>query len=333
MQKCTIYDIAQKAGVSASTVSRVINNHAYVKKATRDRVLEVLKECNYVPDEAARSLVTQTSRMIGLLVSDIRTTHHTDAIFYLERELMKRNYCCIILNTGREAEEQVKYIKILSQRNVDAAILIGSIFQSEDVRQAIVQYLPTTPIMMLNGFLDAPNIYGLLVDEQTGVYNTVRMLANKNRRHLAFVLDCRTPSNEAKLQGFMLGMEKYCGGSKPVVIEVDGETQAAYGATMQLLDDYPEVDGIIYAEDLLALPGMRAIADMHLSIPDAVAVVGINNSLYAVNSIPALTSLDNMLHDMSKTLIRNLIFVQRNREVEHKIMLPTQIVERESTPK
>jgi len=331
MQKYTIYDVAKIAEVSASTVSRVINNHPYVKKATRERVLAVLQECNYVPDEAARSLVTQTSKMIGLLISDIRTTHHTDAVFYLERELTKRDYCCIILNTGSDEHEQVKHIKLLNQRNVDAAILIGSIYQTEAIRQAIMHYLPTTPVMMLNGYLDAPNIYGLVVDERYGVYSCVRMLARGNRRNLAFVVDKITPSNESKIQGFIEGMGKYCGGAKPVVVKAEEETQGAYGATIRLLDDYPEVDGIIYAEDLLALAGIRALADMHLTVPDMIAVVGINNSQYAVNSIPTLTSLDNMLYDMSKALIRNLIFVQRKREVEHRIMLPTKIVERGST--
>lgn len=331
MQKCTIYDIAQKANVSASTVSRVINNFPYVKKATRDRVLEVLRECNYVPDEAARSLVTQASKMVGFLLADIRTTHHTDAVFYLERELTKRDYCCIIFNTGSEECEMTKYIRLLSQRNVDAAILIGSIYQTEAVKQAILQYLPTTPVMFLNGYLEAPNIYGLIVDEENGVYNCVKMLAQKGRKCQAFIVDKYTPSNLLKIKGFKSGMERYCGGSRLVVLKCDDENYDAYAATVKLLDEYPEADGIIYSEDLLAVAGIRALTDMKLTIPDSVAVVGINNSQYAVNSIPALTSLDNMLYDMSKMLIRNLIFVQKNREVAKRITIPTKIVEREST--
>ena len=144
-------------------------------------------------------------------------------------------------------------------------------------------------------------------------------------------MDKYTPSNKLKIKGFRDGMAKYCGGSESVVVKCEEEGQGAYGATIKLVDDYPEVDGIVYAEDLLAIAGIRALTDMHLLIPSSVAVVGINNSQYAANSIPALTSLDNMLHDMSKTLIRNLIFVQRKREVEKRIVIPTKIVEREST--
>ena len=331
MEKSTIYDVAKLANVSVSTVSRVINNYPHVKKATRDRVLEALKACDFVPDETARGLASHTSKMIGILISDIRTTHHTDAIFYLERDLTRRGYVCIILNTGIGPKEMAEALRMLSQRNIDAAIMIGSIYQTEVVRQAIAQYLPTMPVMMLNGYLEAPNIYGLIADEEKGIFECVKLLAKKGRRNLAFVVDRYTPSNRLKIQGYKSGMEKYCGGVEPVVCATDDSTQGAYGATMRLFDDHPEVDGIIYAEDLLAVVGLRALADMRLSVPEHVAVVGVNNSQYAVNSIPTLTSLDNMLPDMSKRLIRNLVFVMRDREVEHRILMGTRGEERMST--
>lgn len=331
VDKKTIYDIATIANVSPSTVSRVVNKYPYVKKATRDKVLKVLKENNYVPDETARGLVTQSSKMIGILISDIRTTHHTDAIFALERELAKKGYCCIILNTGSAAADQVSAIKQLSQRKVDAAILIGSVYQTEAVGDSITRYLPTTPIMMLNGYLEATNVYGLIADEKQGVYDVVRLLAKKRRKNLAFIVDKYTPSNLSKIEGFKEGMQKYCGGSEPIIVKSEEETGGTYGATIRLFDENPEINGIIYAEDMIAFAGIRALMDAKLLVPEAVAVVGINNSQYAVNSIPTLTSLDNMIYDMSKTLIKNMIFVMMDREVPHLITMKTKIVEREST--
>ena len=90
MQEVTIYDIAKMAGVSPSTVSRIINNYPHVKKATRARVQKLLQEYHYIPNEAARGLVTQASRIIGILISDIRTTHHTDGVYYIEREFVRQ---------------------------------------------------------------------------------------------------------------------------------------------------------------------------------------------------------------------------------------------------
>ena len=83
MDEVTIYDIARMANVSPSTVSRVVNNYPHVKKTTRARVQKLLEEYHYVPNETARGLVNQSSKMIGILISDIRTTHHTDGVYYI----------------------------------------------------------------------------------------------------------------------------------------------------------------------------------------------------------------------------------------------------------
>ena len=86
MLNTTIYEIAEKAGVSTSTVSRVINNYPYIKKETREKVQKILKEFKYIPNDTARSLVNKSSRMIGVLISDIRTTHYTEGVYYIQQE-------------------------------------------------------------------------------------------------------------------------------------------------------------------------------------------------------------------------------------------------------
>src|SRR5690606_19568193 len=134
---------------------------------------------NYSPNEAARGLVTQASKIIGILVDDIRTIHHTDGAYIIERELVKLGYCCIIFNTGTDEASKANYINILKRRRVEGAVLIGSSFQVKAVEQAIKKYLSDTPIVMANGYLDLPNVYGILADEQNGVANCVKLLFDK----------------------------------------------------------------------------------------------------------------------------------------------------------
>ena len=100
MSNATIYEIAKEAGCSASTVSRVINDYPYVKKATRTKVLKIIESKNFIPNETARNLVTQSTKIIGVLIADIRTAQHTDGIYYIEQELSKHGYSCLICNTG-----------------------------------------------------------------------------------------------------------------------------------------------------------------------------------------------------------------------------------------
>ncbi len=331
MTKYTIYDIAEMAKVSASTVSRVINDRPGVKKATRERILKLLKETHYVPNETARGLVNQSSRMIGILISDIRTTHHTDGVYYIERELSKRGYCCLIFNTGVAEQEQAHYVEVLSQRKVDAAILIGSIYQTQTVQKAVELYLPTTPVILFNGYMNAPNIYGLITDEQGGISDCVKLLTEKGKTHLAFVLDRYTPSNRLKQLGFEAGVSRYCRGSAPMLVKIGEEQDDAYSATRRIMTEHPEIDGIIYSEDLLAMSGIRALTDLKKKIPEQVAVIGVNNSRFAQSSTPTLTSLDNMLYDLSLTAVRSLMQILEGEQVNKKITLGTEIVEREST--
>jgi LacI family transcriptional regulator len=327
----TIYDIAKAAGVSASTVSRVINNKKGVHRETRKRVQKYLEMYHYSPNETARGLVNQASKIIGILVSDMRTTHHTDGVYYMEREFVKLGYCCIIMNTGTEEKDKARYIQILDQRRVEAAVLIGSTFQSELVKQAIVKYLPTTPVIIANGYLDLPNVYGVIADEQAGVTNCVKLLADNNRRNLAFVIDHFTPSNKLKQLGFEIGVRQWCDQSEPLVITCKASLKGAYDATHQLVKEHPEVDGIIYAVDLLAAGGIRALHNMKIDIPEQIAVIGVDNSIYGEICFPSLTSLDNKLLDLSVTAARNLIDVLQNKHVTKNMMIISSIVEREST--
>lgn len=327
----TIYDIAKLAGVSASTVSRVINDKKGVNKKTRAQIQKILEESNYSPNEAARGLVNQASRIIGILISDIRTTHHTEGVYYIERELAKLGYCCLIMNTGSDDASKARYIKILNQRRVEAAVLIGSTFQSEIVKSAVMQYLPNIPVILFNGYMDLPNIYGVMSDEQNGVLNCVKLLVDKGRKNLAFVIDNYTPSNKLKMLGFEMGVRQWCDQNKPIIYETKSGLDGAYETTCSIIREHPETNGIIYVVDLLAAGGIKALHHLNIKIPEDVAVIGVDNSLYSEMCTPSLTSLDNKLLDLSVAAARNLIYLMQNKHVTKNVMIVSSIVEREST--
>lgn len=327
----TIYDIAKMAGVSASTVSRVVNNKSTVNAKTRARILKLLAEHNYVPNESARELVKQSSRLIGVLISDIRTTHHTNGIYFIEKELSANGYTCLIHNTGRDENNWVAYFQSLSQRKIEALILVGSIYQTDLVREAISLYLPSIPVVISNGYMNGENIYGILSDEQGGVTECVSLLAAKGRKHPAFLMNQVTPSNEKKKLGFEEGMARFFPGM-PVHTSICGnEIDTIAAETRTLLQRHPEIDSLIYSEDLLAVVGLRTLADLGRRVPEDMMVIGINNSNYAKLSIPTLTSLDNMLYDVSITAARNVLSLLSGQRVSRKMLICTEIVERQST--
>lgn len=329
----TIYDIAKEAGVAASTVSRVINDKPGIKQDTRDKVKELLKKYNYTPNEAARGLVMQSTKIIGILIEDIRVAHHTDSAYIIEQELTKLGYCCITMSTGSDDEKKAEYIKILEQRRVEGAILMGSMFETEAVKDSIGNHLSNIPIVMVNGVLDLPNVYGVVVDEKKGVKDCVDLLIGKGKRHLTFVLDQPSPSNYMKQQGFVESMIEHGYAREDILLlDADSSTlQGGYRATIKLLTDHPHVDGIVYSIDLIAVGGIRALYDMGLQVPGEVALTGIDGSLYGEICRPKLTTLDNKLTEMSMTASRILIDAIEGRECPHSTQLYSCIIEREST--
>ena len=330
----TIYDIAREAGVSASSVSRVINNKPGVSRANRAKISALLEKYHFVSNETARGLVTGSSKLVGILVADIRTQHHIEGAYHIARVLAAHGYCSLILNTGDSDQERVDSIRTLEQRKVEAAVLMGSIFQTPQVKNSIERSLPHVPVFMLNGFLDLPNVYGVLSDERNGVEECVHLLIKKQRYKIAFMVDKPTPSSQLKTEGFQKGMQALpVHEKKPLWIYsgVEGSLNGGREAMQQILRQHPDVNGVICSLDILACGALRTLQEAGRRVPQDVAVIGIDNSVYAEICNPRLTSLDNMLFDSSVTIAHKLVDCLEGRRTNQKTMLFTDIVEREST--
>ncbi len=348
----TIYDIAKEAGVAASTVSRVINNKPGIREETRKRVRDLLEKYHYTPNEAARGLVTQSSRSIGILIEDIRVSHHTESAYVIEQAMTARGYCCITLSTGPEEQKKREYVRILGQRRVDGAILIGSMLATEAVKESIEKHLKEIPVAIVNGALDLPNVHGVLTDEAGGIRSGVRLMAGKGKRKLAFIRDSCSPSNLEKENGFIAGMLELGRKREDLWIyrETDGPGRACgdkgavkplrttreslregYHMALKILEDHPDVEGMIFSIDLLAAGGIQALTERGVKVPGQVAVMGVDNTIYGELCSPRLTTLDNKLEQVSAAASRILLDALEGKENPQKMMLFTDIIEREST--
>lgn len=334
----TIYDIAREAGVSASTVSRVINNRAGISESTRKKVQKLLDQYQYTPDVAARGLVTQASKFIGILIEDIRVSHHTESAYVIEQEMTRQGYTCITFSTGIESEQKAKYMKILEQRRVEGAIFIGAMFEDEAVKESIKQHLSGIPIVVINGDLGLPNTYSVLADEERGMEACVSLLVKKGRRKIGYLMDVENPANRRKKLGFCTGMLRngLSTDEKMIFSEVDGtigpksSVERGRLETIELLRKYPDVDGILCETDMLAIGCMKQLREQGISVPDQVAVIGVDNSLYGQVCTPTLTTVDNKSGEMSLTAANMLLDVLQKRTVNHKMILMTDVIERES---
>lgn len=329
----TIYDIAREAGVAASTVSRVINNKPGIRAETRQRVQDLLEKYHYTPDAAARGLVMQSTRMVGILIEDIRVVHHVNSAFVIEQELTGQGYCCIIMSTGPEEEQKAEYIRILEQRRVEGVILMGSMFGTDKVKKSIQKHLPRIPVVIVNGYLDLPNVSGVLVDEDRGIERCVELLAGKGKEKIAFVVDAPSPANTRKQQGYRAGMERTGanGGETWIYATEENSVKGGYDVTVRIIKEHPDVEGIIYSVDRIAVGGVRAAFDQGRRVPEELALVGVDNTVYGEICMPKLTTLDNRLQELSQAAAEMLRQGLEGNMQSRMQMLYSEIIEREST--
>ena len=327
-----IYDIAKLAGVSASTVSRVINDKPGIKAETRKLVKRLLKKYNYSPNENARGLVNRVSRTVGILIPDIRDLNHVGSAFLIQRELTASGYCCIIFNTGEGEEERASYMQTLRQRQVDGVILIGSSYQCRPVEEKIAEFLPEIPVVMANGLLELPNVHSVLLDEKNGVANLVELLWNKGRRHFAFIkAEHDSHGNRRKLEGFVQGMANRVDQEDLWLYACENSPQGGYEAAKRIVTEHPEVDVLMFSWDLEAAGAARALLDMRLSVPDQVAITGVDNSVYCEICYPKLSSVDVRQRDMCLTAAKTMLSLLAGETAVRTVVIPPSVVEREST--
>ena len=295
----TIYDIAAKAGVSASTVSRVINGRSGIGKATRERVEAILKETGFVIDEGARSLVSQKSHMVGILVSDIRNQHHIEGAYMILRRLQEDGYVSLLLNAGESPDQKAECIRILARRKIDALVLVGSAFECPEVEAAIVAHMSSIPVVFQNGSFTLANVHSALAAEDRGTEEAVDHLCEEGRRRIAYVNNADTASNRRKIAGYRRAMARH--GLEPLIVPSCREDSGEAGgeATASLLANHPDVDAIIFSIDITAVGACRYILDSGRCIPDDIAVIGTDDSPYARLANPRLTSIDTRLQKLS----------------------------------
>ena len=213
-----IYDIAKEAGVSISTVSRVMNNKGNVNAATRKKVEAILDKHDYTPSAIARGMVSKTMKTVAVLTVDIRVPHYARTVYTIEREFSHRGYEVAICNTGGELEETAKYLKTMLEKKVDGIVLVGSIFNTLCKKDEIGNMIKNTPVVLANGKLELPNSYSVLVDDRYGVSLAVEHLLKRGH-----------------LDMYYLKVEKLIAENKKFTAIVCGEDITATGAVKAAL--------------------------------------------------------------------------------------------------
>ena len=333
-----IYDISKKTGVSIATVSRVINGSASVSEKTRAKVLAAIEESGYTPNVFARGLGLNTMKTIGIMCADSSDPYLARAVYYIEQELRKNSYDSLLLCTGYDHDFKAKCMEQLLSKRVDAVILVGSNYVefNDEMNDYIRNAAATVPVMLVNGVLNAPNIYSTLCDDRAAIYEVTTSFINNGRKKLVYLYNSRSYSGMKKLGGFTDAL-KDAGIpiKKDRIVFIDSHNVTVHGAkkiVSDLAKKGVKFDGIIAADDIISVGVLKYAKENGISIPDDLFVAGYNNFDISECCEPELTSVDNKLEVLCRHCVSTLMSVfAEDKSVPKRTVFSAEIVERETT--
>jgi len=299
-----IYDVAKVAGVSSATVSRVINGSPKVKPETVLRVQQVMNDMGFTPNVFARSLQSNSMKVLAVLTVDISDIYFSAAVQSIERYARSRGYDIQVGFARDDKKDQMGRLQALVEKRVDGIILAGSAFARDD-NPYVQKAARKTPIAILNGKVEGDHIYSVLSDDATGIELAVDHLVSLGRRSLVYLHDSQNPAALSKMHGYARAVEKH-GIQLRTIGSVPG-VAGAYEACARGLDPSWHTDGIVCAEDPLAIGAIKYLTAQFLRVPEDVTVTGYDNLAFATCSTPELTSVDACAEQMSETVARVLI--------------------------
>ena len=333
----TIYDISEKAGVSIATVSRVLNGSNNVSEKTKKKVLDVINQYEYTPNAFARGLGLNTMKTIGILCADSSDLYMAKAIYFVEQLLRSNGYDSILCCSGYDLENMKKSMNLLITKKVDGIILVGSTYicDKEEDNKYILDAASQVPVMLLNGALDAPNVYSILSDDFSSMYDATTHMINSGVKDILYFYNSTSYSGKKKLAGYRSAMENagllksgnlmqfYQGSHEDIPAMAEHLSKLAQkGITFH---------GVVAANDTLALGAVKYAREAGLKMPNDLSIIGYNNSMLTNTCEPELTSVDNKLETLCGHLIQTLMDVLNGIDSPKETVFATELVKRGTT--
>jgi LacI family transcriptional regulator len=332
-----IYDISEKAGVSIATVSRVLNNSKRVSQRTREKVLSVMEQYDYVPNPFARGLGLKTMRTIGLLCPNASDYYLANALSYLERMLRRQGYDSMLLCTGKELADREKGVEWLISKHVDGIILMGSTFveDNEEGNEYLRNASKHLPLVLLNASYAYGNIFSVLCDDFHATMNATQYLLEKGRRNILYLYHNRNYSGLKKLAGYKAALKNMDVPLQEKLVHYYTEDKMSIPSIRDYILALDrkgiQFDAVITSEDVLSVGAFKYARIVGRSVPEDLPIIGYNNSSYCLCCEPELTSVDNKLEMLCEQSVATLLKVLAHESVPQKTVFMGELVLRGST--
>lgn len=327
--RVTIAQVAEYAQVSTMTVSRVVNNRGQVSEKMRQLVQNAMDELGYRPNRIARSLVSNKTYKIGVIVPDMSSMFFTAILSSIEHVLWKHDYYMVVSNSGKSNRREQDIFDVLEEDQVDGVLSFGSHLDSQQLTSLLRNQKAS---VVFNSEVD-PKVAGqILLDQAGAVQSAVNYLVGKGRKKLGYVgVDGRTYAMRERERAFRYAIGQFddiCGWA------LDTGKVTVKTVLSQYVEEYPETNGLICFNDEVAADVLLILSQMGKKVPDDIAVIGFDDVRAAQWVTPRLSTirLKKGISYLGELAAHMLLERIEGESDNSPVVLDHELVIRESTP-
>ncbi|PNR96982.1 LacI family DNA-binding transcriptional regulator [Petrotoga sp. 9PWA.NaAc.5.4] len=322
--KVTIKEIAKEAGVSISTVSRVMNGSLPVKKETKEKVLKAVKKLNYYPDSLARSLRIGYTKTIGIIIPNIANPFFATIVRGAEDYLRSKGFSAIICNSDNDVKEEERLLKLLTEKKVDGILYSGIGDHAEELINRNVH------IVFIDRVIKENNFSYVCSNNYQGMQNLLEYLYKTNHKKYTFISGKKEIfSATERLRAFLDFVEKYNLDYQIYEAEYTYESGLSVAKKIKVLPDV-----IVCSNDLIAYGVIEYLKSKNINVPKDVGVTGYDDITFSKMFSPALTTVSQPIYEMGKTaaeIIYKIILKKEDSFALPVKLFPNKVIVRNST--
>lgn len=328
----TMKDIAERAGVSVATVSRVLNNTKPVSSELKKKVLDIVKETGYKPNALARSLIKQRTGTIGVIIPDMDNETFADLIKGIELITDRNDYVILVTNTMGEVKKELEMFNLFEEKRLDGIIFSGVSLTEKHIDFFEKYKIPTVLVGQTFNKLDFPSV---TIDNFQASFDITEYLIELGHQNIGMI---RGPlydiqAGKERLLGYKTALRE---NDYPVnndfIIEGDFTITSGYKAMEEIWSNELKPTAIFSASDKMAIGALNYCLDHGLKVPEDVSIAGFDDMELATAVRPALTTIhQDQVEKGIKTADILLDLIEKEEKESYNIQLPYSLIERDST--
>ena len=334
--RVTIKDVAEAAGVSPATVSRVFNGYTDISAGTKERIMEIAKKMNYLPNAAARSLSSKNQITIGLVLNELeisrKNTITSEVLMGVYNYTEQENIDFVFLATSTMKQKNKSFQEFINEKGISGAVVQGLKMNDpyyKEIEQA------NFPVAMIDMVLSGQKVCNVSIDNETASAQALQVFIDHGHKAIGMVNGRKEAYVSVEREaGYIRALKKnklplrqeyvqYANYNEKIAVEI----------TRDLLTSYPEITALFYASDLMAIGGMKAIAELGLKIPEDISIIGFDDIVLNEFLTPKLSSVGQSMETIGYEAAKKVHQIIQGKKVEKQVYIQHELIIRESVGK